>query len=766
MRFIFSFVLACTVSLTAAAQDFEPSPEQATALWTAIANNEPIPEPFASQQPPSAEGEVAPAGGVFAQLQGGIESGFAAFNDRYGRILFYPVDHFPTLLGLTGTPAPITKVKGTTIPGSDTTFGEAFGAYSHLSTKRWSSQDRIDVAGASIVTFSGRLDDRRVVMRWDIAADGSVSTGQFHIEGWTPPPPAQGNFPLILCVMVAGGVFFTFRYGWINVRLFRHAIDVVRGRYDHPDHPGEVSHFKALTSALSATVGLGNIGGVAVAITMGGPGAVFWMWMTALFGMSMKFSSCTLAQVHRRVKPDGSVLGGPMVYLKEGIKEKYPSLAWIGGGAAVLFAILTILASFGGGNMYQGNQTYQMFVSNFLYEDGVLGDVDGDLSVIPNDSTPLTVSVNPGTAAVVMREVTVESVSVTEVIPAPSSEPRIDVVELGTDGTVNVRRGVESANPEHPPVDRASVALAYLHLRPGMTDIVASDDGANGYIMDARSRGTLDSPAAWIAFLCGITMAVPVGLVLLGGIKRIGEVTSRLVPAMCIFYCTVCFVILMVNAPAVPATLLDIFRQAFKPDAMFTGGFIGVLVQGMRRAAFSNEAGLGSAAIAHAAAKTDTPVREGLVAMLGPFIDTICVCTMTALAILVTKSHAINPSLEGVQITALAFAQLGWFLPYFLLVAVFIFAFSTVVSWGYYGERATEFLAGERGIPVYRVVYVIMVIVGPMLSLSAVIDFSDFALLSMAFPNILGMMLISGKVKKMAAEYSKQLASGEMKPLQ
>ena len=765
MRSFFTLGIAITLAFASGAQEAESTEDDAVAaFWSAIASDGPMPEPIASLQPDVPEEEEA-TGGIFATVQSGVESGFGAFNDWYYRILFYPVDHLPTLLGLSGTDPAIVKVKNLEVLGESVTLGEALDGYSGLGTKRWAAQDNVAASGKSVF-FTGRMDDRKFVMQWDVGADGTISPMKYSVAPWSPPPPAQGNFPLILCLMVTGGVFFTFRYGWINIRLFRHAIDVVRGKFDHPDHPGEVSHFKALTSALSATVGLGNIGGVAVAITMGGPGAVFWMWVVALFGMSMKFSSCTFAQLYRRVKPDGTVLGGPMVYLKEGIKEKYPAFGWFGAIIAVLFAILTILASFGGGNMYQANQTYQMFVSNFFYEDGVLGEVDGALQVVPNPGEPLTVAVSPGEAAVVMRQVEVAEQSTTASIPVPTSQPRIDIVELETDGTISIRRGDEAESPVPPAPDRGTLALAYIHARPGMTAIAATDDGANGFIEDLRVTGSLDMPSAWVAFICGLFMAVPVGLVLFGGIKRIGEVTSRLVPAMCLFYCTVCVVILMVNAPAVPATFLNIFVQAFSPDAMFTGGFIGVLVQGMRRAAFSNEAGLGSAAIAHAAAKTDTPVREGVVAMLGPFIDTICVCTMTALAILVTNSHAINPALEGVQITALAFAQLGWFLPYFLMIAVFIFAFSTVVSWGYYGERSTEYLVGVKGIPVYRVVYIMMVVIGPMLSLSAVIDFSDFALLSMAFPNIIGMMLISGKVKKMADEYSRQLASGEMKPLQ
>jgi AGCS family alanine or glycine:cation symporter len=448
------------------------------------------------------------------------------------------------------------------------------------------------------------------------------------------------SIPLIIIVLVIGGLFYTLRYGFINLRLFRHSLDVIRGRYDKPDHEGEVSHFKALTSALSATVGLGNIAGVALAIAAGGPGAVFWMWLTALFGMSMKFSSCTLALLYRRTHADGRVLGGPMIYLEDGLKEVSPSLAPVGKALAILFAGLCIVASMGGGNLFQTNQTYSVF------------------------------------------------------------------------------RSVIFESPEAAP--------------------------------------------GWLPWVAGILLAIPAGLVIIGGIRRIGEVTSKMVPTMCLFYCGVCLLIVVMNVSQVPALISSIFTSAFSLQALY-GGIIGVLVQGMKRAAFSNEAGLGSAAIAHAAAKTDEPVREGVVAMIGPFIDTILVCTMTALAILITDSHTSGAG-EGVAITLNAFQQVGTVAPYILFIAVFVFAFSTVIAWGYYGERATEYLFGMKGILAYRIVYVGVIVVGPVLSLSAVVDFADMMLLSMAFPNILGMLLLSGKVKGLVNDYVRRIKSGEMKP--
>jgi AGCS family alanine or glycine:cation symporter len=448
---------------------------------------------------------------------------------------------------------------------------------------------------------------------------------------------SAGNvkLPFIIIVLGLGGLFFTIRFKFMNVRFFKHAIDVVRGKYDNPNDEGEISHFKALTSALSATVGLGNIAGVAVAIGMGGPGAVFWMWLVAFCGMAMKFSSCTLAQLYRRIKPDGSVLGGPMVYLEEGLKEK--GLPNLGKFLAILFAFLCILASFGGGNMFQGNQMGQL-IGESLY-------------------------------------------------------------------------------------------------------------GSN--------------PPAYFGPIIGIILAILVALVIIGGIKRIASLTSKMVPAMCLFYSVICLIIIFANFAAVPAMFANIFNEAFNSSAIW-GGFLGVLVQGMKRAAFSNEAGLGSAAIAHAAAKTDEPVREGIVASLGPFIDTIIVCTMTALALLITNSHTIE-GLQGVSMTAHAFGTLASWLPYALTICVIVFAYSTMISWSYYGEKSMEYLFGESAIPTYRIIYCILVALGPVLSIGNVLDFSDLMLLSMAFPNIIGMVILSQKVKDALEVYSIKLNQGIFK---
>jgi AGCS family alanine or glycine:cation symporter len=463
---------------------------------------------------------------------------------------------------------------------------------------------------------------------------GTINTHWSKILFWSDHPL---QLPFILVIMASGGVFYTFRYGFVNVKLFRHSFDVIRGKYDNPKDVGEISHFQALTAALSATVGLGNIAGVAVAIALGGPGAVFWLWVVAFFGMSMKFSSCTFALLHRKVYEDGRVLGGPMVYIPEAFRLYLPRFATVGKVLGVVFSVFTIGASFGGGNMFQANQTFELLAGQFP---------------------------------------------------------------------------------------------------------VLKDYG----------------------LVVGMVLAVTVALVIIGGISRIGDVTAKMVPAMCGFYVICCLAIILGNITAVPELFGEIFRQAFNPDAAFAGGFIGVLTQGVKRASFSNEAGLGSAAIAHAAAKTDQPVREGVVAMLGPFIDTHIVCTMTALAILITGAH-LDPSLagKGAAITAKAFESLGSYMPYLLTLATIIFAYSTIISWSYYGEKASEKLFGRKSIPYYRVLYVAVVCVGPVASLSSVIDFSDLMLLSMAFPNIIGMIFISGKVKELTNQYIADLKAGKFK---
>ena len=442
------------------------------------------------------------------------------------------------------------------------------------------------------------------------------------------------GIPLIVAVLLIGGIYYSFYFGWFSLRGFKHSIDIIRGCYDDPDDPGEISHFKALTSALSATIGLGNIAGVAVAMGTGGPGALFWMVLTAFFGMSSKLASCTLAVMYREIHPDGRVAGGPMYYLEKGLSAK--GLRPLGRTLAVLFAFLCIGGSLGGGNMFQANQTLE-----------VLGTV-----------SPFFKTYN---------------------------------------------------------------------------------------------------------WLVGLVLALLVAVVIIGGIKRIANVTSRLVPTMCLLYVGSALFIIISNLDKVPATFALVFSQAFTGHALY-GGFLGIMVTGIKRAAFSNEAGIGSAAIAHAAARTHEAAREGMVAMIGPFIDTVIICTMTALVCLLTGVYN-DPDLidKGAAMTATAFASVIPGSGVILSLIITMFAYSTMISWSYYGERSWEYLFGDSSLLLYRLIFVLFVFLGAISKLANIIDFSDMMILGMAFPNIIGGIILSPQIKERLQEYWGRLQSGEMR---
>jgi AGCS family alanine or glycine:cation symporter len=442
------------------------------------------------------------------------------------------------------------------------------------------------------------------------------------------------DIPIVVVWLVFGALFFTFRMKFINFRGFKHALSLVRGDYDDPEDKGEVSHFQALTTALSATVGLGNIAGVAIAISVGGPGATFWMIVAGLLGMSSKFVECTLGVKYRKLDENGEVSGGPMYYLRDGL-AKY-NMPIIGKILAVMFAILCIGGSFGGGNMFQANQAYAQLSGQFP-------------------------------------------------------------------------------------------ALA-----------------GNGPLF-------------------GLILASLVGVVIIGGIKSIANVTEKIVPLMALLYVGTALVIILINISEVGNVFVLIFNGAFAPDAAF-GGVIGVLIQGFRRAAFSNEAGVGSAAIAHSAAKTKEPVSEGIVSLLEPFIDTVVICTMTALVIIFTGMYNVE-GLEGAQMTSNAFGSVFSWFPYLLVIAIFLFAFSTMISWSYYGLKSWEFLFGKSKFSEYsyKSIFLLFIIVGSSVKLGAVLDFSDMMILAMAFPNIIGLLILSKEVKIDLNSYLKRLKSGEIK---
>lgn len=449
--------------------------------------------------------------------------------------------------------------------------------------------------------------------------------------------------PLILIWLLVGALFFTFYLGFINFRGFRHALDIVRGKYNQEDAPGEVSHFQALTAAVSGTVGLGNIAGVAIAISLGGPGATFWMILAGLLGMSSKFVSCTLGVKYRDQHADGTVSGGPMHYLSKGLRER--GMAGLGKFLAAFFAIMCIGGSIGAGNMFQINQATQQFIT--------------------------------------------------------------------------VTGGQE-----------------------------ASFFGGGN---------------AWVF---GLIMSVLVGLVILGGMKSIARVTERVVPLMCGIYIVAALIVLISNITQVPEAFAAIFEGAFTASAV-GGGLVGVMIQGLRRGMFSNEAGIGSASIAHSAVKTRVPVTEGFVASLEPFIDTVVVCTMTALVIIVTGAYQMDAAGDGIALTSASFATvISWF-PIILAGAVILFAFSTMITWSYYGLKSWTYLFGHtRAADIsFKVLFCAFIVLGAPIQLGSVVAFSDAMLFAMSIPNMVGLYLMAPTVKREMQDFLAYARSARSKPL-
>lgn len=454
-----------------------------------------------------------------------------------------------------------------------------------------------------------------------------------------PLPGGLSASAIVIWLAVAACVF-TVYFRFVNLRGFVHGYRVIRGDYADPTGPGEVSHFQALTAAVSGTVGLGNIAGVAVAITVGGPGATFWMIVAGLLGMSSKFVECTLGVMYRRRNADGSISGGPMYYLQQGIAANHPKLAGLGKGLAVFYAACIVGGAAGSGALFQANQTF--------------------------------------------------------------------------------------------------------------AQVFAVTGGAEG-------------PLAGRGWLFGIGLAVLTGIVVVGGISRIGKVTARLVPAMAAVYLLAGAAVLVVNAGQIPAAIAAILHGAFSGEAAY-GGVLGALIVGFRRAAFSNEAGLGSAAIAHSAVRTREPLTEGFVALWEPFIDTVVICTMTALIIIVSGQY-LQQGLDGVALTSRAFATvLPWF-PYVLTVAVFLFAYSTMITWGYYGTKAVGFLTGESvlAMNLFKAVFLAMTVVGCSMQLGSIVGIADSMLLLMSIPNLIGVYLLMPVVKRELNSYLARLRSGEIR---
>ena len=464
--------------------------------------------------------------------------------------------------------------------------------------------------------------------------------------------------PFVLILLVGSALFFTIYFGFVNIRRFPTAINVVRGKYDELDEnhggkdsgdseEGEVTHFQALATAVSGTVGNGNIAGVALAIALGGPGATFWMVICGLLGMSSKFVECTLGVQYRDVGEDGTVYGGPMYYISKGLKER--GFTTLGKVAAVFFAIFCIGGSFGGGNAAQSNQ-----------------------------------------ATIVLK------------------------------------------------------------------DLMNLQSTAAGF---------------WI----GIVLAILVGVIIIGGIKRIAQVTEKVVPFMAVMYVVACLYIILSNFTLIDDAFSLIFAEAFNPTAIGVGSVIGVLLVGFKRAAFSNEAGAGSASIAHSAVKTKYSASEGLVALLEPFIDTVVICTMTALVIIIFNFGGAfqyggegavmidGISYEGAGITSKAFAQYIPFSNVFLTIAVVLFAVSTMISWSYYGLQSWKYLfgRGKAADLAYKLLFLTFVIIGASASMNSIWAFSDAMIFAMVFPNMVGLFFLFPVVKKELNRYLKAIRTIE-----
>lgn len=443
-------------------------------------------------------------------------------------------------------------------------------------------------------------------------------------------PLFGADVPLIVIWLIAGGVFFTLYFNFINFRGFKHAIDIVRGKFVTEDDPGQISQFQALTTAVSGTVGIGNIAGVAVAISVGGPGATFWLIVAGLLGMSTKLAECTLGVKFRKYE-NGEVSGGPMYYLEQGLAQlNWPKL---GRGLGIFYALSMVIGCLGIGNMFQSNQAASILV-----------DVTG---------------------------------------------------------------------------------------------------GEHSFFADQ-------------VWLIGVILAISVGVVIIGGIKSIAATTAKLVPGMALLYVITALLVIALNYDAIPGAFVAIWKGAFSPDGV-TGGMIGVMIIGFRRAVFSNEAGLGSAAIAHSTARTKEPVSEGFVALLEPFIDTVVVCTMTALVIITTvyDPALATQNVAGIELTTSAFASTLSWSPVPLSLAAILFAFSTMVAWSYYGLKAFTYLVGESRLADlgFKLFFLVFVVLGSAIELSALVALSDALVFIVAIPNLIGLYVMAPIVKAELKRY-------------
>jgi len=532
---------------------------------------------------------------------------------------------------------------------------------------------------------------------------------------------------ILVALLVGTGIFLTIRMRGIQIFGLGHGIRLIRGLYDKKDDEGDLSHSQALSTALAATVGVGNIAGVAIAIRAGGPGALFWMWVTAAVGMATKFTSCALAVKYRKINEDGSVSGGPMYFIEQGLGKNWK---WL----AVAFAVLAGFGAFGAGCMAQAGELARAFIA-----------------LIPSLADPEYVGAT----------VAIQGAPPLETVPASRYVMAALIGIAGIAFTVSFDRTISRglAESEYPPLMKSLARPA-----SAATLIVLLSTYLFFYVTHFRFG------AGNISFLpsgLGILMSLMVGIVIIGGIRRIGEVTGFLVPFMAIFYVLAALVIIVINAKGLPAALGLIFHNAFTGSAA-VGGFAGsaflfTLREGVRRGLFSNESGQGSAPIAHATAKTEYPAREGYVALLGPFIDTIIICWLTGLVIILTGSWMTTRPIDGADLSAYAFrvglgdlsvfadqARLGRLL---VTSGVILFAYSTAISWSYYGDRCISYLFGLKAVVPYRFAFCFFIIVGATIKIDLVWNLCDVLNGGMAIPNLVALILLSGVMLKELNEY-------------
>ena len=433
----------------------------------------------------------------------------------------------------------------------------------------------------------------------------------------------ETQVPYIVIWLVFASIYFSFYFNFLNVFYFKRAVKVALGRYDKPDDPGEVTHFQSFTAAMSGTIGLGNIAGVAVAISIGGPGAMLWMILTAFFGMTLKFVEVSLGHKYRVIHSDGTVSGGAIRYLSDGLGEL--GYFKLGRFLAIFFAICCIGGSFGGGNMFQANQAFQQIV---------------------------------------------------------------------------------------------------------------------------EATGSDDSPLYDKGWLGGLIFAIFVGSIIIGGIKSIGKVTEKLVPLMGLIYVFSCLFIIISNINLLPETIGKVFSSAFNFEAS-VGGLLGSLIAGVKRAVFSNESGIGSAPIAYAAAKSNNHLNTGFMSLLSPVVDTIIVCSMTALVIIITGVYEDASGIQGVELTSRAFESVFSWFPSILAIAITLFAISTLITWSYYGLRCWTYLFGIGNFSKYsfKIIFLSFTVIGSSMNLESVINFSDSMIFAMSIPNIIGLYFLSSQLK-------------------